>query len=168
MNVAVQQHIMQVVDWSKYDLQDWLKQCGLWMNSCSRDKSSLGQNSIYQAMKQAKVRIAKQDREKVIALYMCSEEEREKKRINTTCLISDDEARAVQKLVCDVIKSTTSTIQLTWMYAIIDCYFERLSWSKMVTPYRTGMDAKNDVRCGLAVIHTRNPFIKYTQGKIKE
>lgn len=30
MNAAVQQHIMQVVDWSKYSLEGWLKQFGLW------------------------------------------------------------------------------------------------------------------------------------------
>lgn len=168
MGVAVKQHIMQVVDWPKYDLQDWLKQCGLWMGSCSSDKSSLGQNSIYQAMKQAKMRIAKQDREKVISLYICSEEEQEKKRINTTCLISDDEARAVQKLVSDIINTTDSEVQLEWMSAVVECYFDQKSWSKMVKDNRTGMDAKNDVRCGLAVLHSRNPFIKCTKGKIKE
>ena len=34
MNTAVEkQHILQTVDWSRFDLEGWLYQFGAWMNS---------------------------------------------------------------------------------------------------------------------------------------
>jgi hypothetical protein len=36
MNAAVQQqHILQAVNWSRFNLEEWLYQFGAWMNSVS-------------------------------------------------------------------------------------------------------------------------------------
>lgn len=82
------------------------------------------------------------------------------------CEITDDEARAVQRLILDVINNTDSEALLEWMDVIICRYFERPSWSKLQTQERTVMEAKYDIRCGLAVLHYRYPFIKYNKGNI--
>lgn len=46
------------------------------------------------------------------------------------------------------------------MDAIIERYFNQKSWTQLVTPERTAMDAKYDVRCGLAALHNRYQFIR--------
>ncbi|MCF9035290.1 hypothetical protein [Acinetobacter nectaris] len=169
MGAAIkQQHIMQAVDWSKYDLQDWLRQCGLWQSlSLGRGSGGSGLNPIYQAMKKAKLKINSKDRAKLISYYLCDDESEELRiRVRETCLISDDEARAVQKLVLDIINNTNSEVQLEWMDAIIGRYFNMRSWSQMQTANRTVMDAKYDVRCGLATLHTKYSFLVFTKGKI--
>ncbi|MFL4393358.1 hypothetical protein RJ729_00725 [Acinetobacter pittii] len=89
---------------------------------------------------------------------------RGKKKI--LCEITDDEARAVQRLILDIINNTDSEALLEWMDVIICRHFEGYSWSKLQTPERTVMEAKYDIRCGLAVLHYRYPFIKYNKGNI--
>ncbi|AOA59922.1 hypothetical protein [Acinetobacter larvae] len=163
MNAAVT--IMQAVDWSKYDLQDWLKQFGLWQNSVF--VSGGGENPIYQAMRKAKLKLSEKDRCKIIAYYLCDENFNDNVRgSRAVCLITDDEARAVQRLVLDIVDYTESEVMLEWMDAIICRYFKLRSWSEMKTNHRTVMDAKYDIRCGLAVLHNRNPQIRFTRGKI--
>lgn len=38
MNMPVQQHILQAVDWSKYSTEDWFRQFGAWINGDSERK----------------------------------------------------------------------------------------------------------------------------------
>lgn len=83
-----------------------------------------------------------------------------------SCDITDDEARAVQRLVLDVINGTDSEALLDWMQVIISRYFNDRSWAELETPDRIVMDAKYDVRCGLAVLHVRYPFIQYVKGTV--
>ncbi|ADX92146.1 hypothetical protein J513_1827 [Acinetobacter baumannii 1397084] len=52
------------------------------------------------------------------------------------------------------------------MDAIIERYFNQKSWTQLVTPERTAMDAKYDVRCGLAALHNRYQFIRYKNGSV--
>ncbi|MDC5023935.1 hypothetical protein OHW20_02590 [Acinetobacter baumannii] len=162
MNTAV--HIMQTVNWSKYDLPGWLRQCGAWQQSCKNSYSS--NNPIAVAMKKAKVRLNKNQRAKLIAYYLCDEELPKIKRHKMSCDITDDEARAVQRLVLDVINGTDSEALLDWMQVIISRYFNDRSWAELETPDRTVMDAKYDVRCGLAALHVRYPFIQYVKGTV--
>lgn len=82
------------------------------------------------------------------------------------CEITDDEAIAVQRLILDVINNTDSEALLEWMDVIICRYFERHSWAKSQTPERTVMEAKYNIRCGLAVLHYPYPFIKYNKGHV--
>ncbi|WHP06342.1 hypothetical protein QLH32_02415 [Acinetobacter corruptisaponis] len=122
MNTAV--HIMQTVDWRKYDLPDWLRQCGAWQRSCSGGKQAA--NPIAMAMQKAKVRLKKKDRAKLIAYYLCDTQELQQTvRHKVSCQITDDEARAVQRLVLDIINGTDSEATLEteafdyWMNQII-------------------------------------------------
>lgn len=82
------------------------------------------------------------------------------------CEITDDEARAVQRLILDVINNTDSEALPEWMDVIICRYFERHSWAKLQTQKSTVMEAKYDIRYGLAVLHYHYPFIKYNKGHI--
>lgn len=44
---------------------------------------------------------------------------------------------------------------------IIDHYLYSNSWSEMVTDQRSQLDARMDVKCGLAALHSRYGVIKY-------
>lgn len=159
MGAMMNQHIMQAVDWSKYDLPEWLRQFGCWLGVYQDS----GKKIITLTMEKARLKLKGDERAEVIAQYICDNKfrDRPKRNKNAVCLISDDEARAVQKLVLDVINGTDSEIMLDWMQAIIDRYFSGFSWPAMVTPDRSLMDARSDVKCGLAVLHGRYTFIKY-------
>lgn len=110
-------HILQTMDWSKYDLPNWLRQCGAWQQSCGNGYSL--SNPIAVAMKKAKLRISKNQRAKLIAYYLCDEEPQKAKRNRRVCQITDDEARAVQRLVLDFINGTDSEALLEWMEALL-------------------------------------------------
>ncbi|TCB32267.1 hypothetical protein E0H86_05960 [Acinetobacter sp. ANC 4635] len=94
-----------------------------------------------------------------MASYFTSEVEPfRKSKSKVVCQIDDNEARAVQRLVLDLMGR--SEIMDDWMDAIVDRYFRGLSWSEMVTPERTQADARQDVKCGLAVLHCRYGFVE--------
>jgi hypothetical protein len=102
-------------------------------------------------MSKAKVRISKINEEKLIAYYICDEKLRINR--NTCCEIKDDEARAVQHLILDVLNRANTKVLIDWMSVLISRYFHGRSWSELKTPTRTVMDAKYDVHCGLTVFH---------------
>ena len=47
-----------------------------------------------------------------------------------------------------------------WIDAIICRYFYGNSWSEMIREDRSQNDARSDVKCGLAALHSRYGFIK--------
>ena len=173
MNAMVKvQNIMQAVDWSKHSLEEWLYQFGAWMNSVSGvcDNSV---NPIAVAMDQAviKQKIAKlteQQKKEIIAAHFLDIEKPKLTRSNITCLIDDNEARAVQRLILDM--QGQSEIMDEWMDAIICRYFYGNSWSQMVkwemnpvgdmVKMYSENDARADVKCGLAALHCRYKFIE--------
>ena len=171
MNAAVN-HIMQTVDWTRFSLEEWLYQFGAWMHSNS---GTCGKsiNPIAVAMDQAVVRRKKfklgvKKQRQVIADYMISEQTTLKGRGKVACEITDNEARAVQRLIIDM--QGTSEVLDEWLDAVIDRYFYGNSWPNMVikvgrvdspTIIRSEMDARSDVKCGLAALHSRYSFIKY-------
>lgn len=159
-------HIMQGVDWSKYDLPEWLRQFGYWQGAMLRFGGST-ENPLVGAIKKAKLRLKKGDREKIVAYYLCDENfiDKQSKKPNV-CQITDDEARAVQRLIIDIVDGCDSRTLLDWMSVIIERYFNQKSWTQLVKDDRTAMDAKYDVRCGLAVLHCRYPFISYKKGSV--
>ena len=168
MNAAVN-HIMQSVDWTRFSLEEWLYQFGAWMHSNS---GTCGEsiNPIAVAMDQA-VKKRKQQvkgKEQIIADWMASDEVTTVKRKGVTCEITDNEARAVQRLILDM--QGKSHVLDEWLDAVIDRYFYGNSWPNMVikvgrvdspTIIRSEMDARSDVKCGLAALHSRYSFIKY-------
>ena len=174
MNAMVKvQNIMQAVDWSKHSLEEWLYQFGAWMNSVAGVCGS-SVNPIAVAMDQAvvKQKIAKlteQQKKEIIAAHFLDSEKPKLTRSNITCLIDDNEARAVQRLILDM--QGQSEIMDEWMDAIICRYFYGNSWSQMVkwemnpvgdeVKIYSENDARADVKCGLAALHCRYKFIEY-------
>ncbi|WP_407411385.1 hypothetical protein [Acinetobacter sp.] len=165
MNAAVQQqHILQTVDWSRFNLEEWLYQFGAWMNSVS-GTCGRSVNPIAVAMDQAVVKCKQQkkltdaENSQVIANYFTSEDKPKRNRSSIICQIDDNEARAVQKLILDI--QGQSEILDDWMDAVIDRYFYGNSWSQMVTEERSQNDARSDVKCGLAALHCRYGFISF-------
>ena len=159
MNAAVN-HIMQNVDWTRFSLEEWLYQFGAWMHSNS---GTCGKsiNPIAVAMDQA-VKKRKQQvkgKEQIIADWMASDEITTVKRKGITCEITDNEARAVQRLILDM--QGKSHVLDEWLDAVIDRYFYGSPISALVNESRTLMDAKFDIKCGLAAIHAKYPFIDF-------
>ena len=103
MGVAVKQHIMQVVDWSKYSVDGWLEQFGAW---CQTERLRGGDlpdglhiNQIY--------------------WLMCEAEKKGKKsKSHICCEITDFEAEQVQKLLMSVLKKSDAIVQFALMCLI--------------------------------------------------
>lgn len=161
MNAAVT--IMQSVDWSKYDLEGWLYQFGAWMNSVS-GKCGKSVNPIAVAMDQAVVKqkilkLTEDQKKEIIAAHFVSDAKPKLARTKISCQIDDNEARAVQRLILDM--QGQSEIMDDWLDAVVDRYFYCSSWSEMKKETRTEIDAKFDVKCGLAALHVRYGFIEF-------
>ena len=179
MNAAVKtQHIMQAVDWTKFSLEEWLYQFGAWMNSVS---GTCGKsiNPIAVAMDEA---VKKQrtknvnGKEQIIADWINDDSKvLALKKNKHCCEISDNEARAVQRLILDM--QGTSDVLDEWLDAVVDRYFYGSSWPNMVikvgraenpTIIRSEMDARFDVKCGLAALHSQYQFIRYKTAKYSQ
>lgn len=165
MNMAVvEKHILQIVDWSKYSLEEWLYQFGAWQYSntgtCGRSVNPIAVAMDQAVLRRKKFKLGVKKQRQIVADYLMSDSDSPKpKRNKFECNISDDEARAVQRLILDM--QGKSEILDGWLDAVIDRYFYGNSWSEMVLEGRTGVDAKFDVKCGLAALHVRYPFIRY-------
>lgn len=164
MNAAVKEHILQKIDWSRFDLEGWLYQFGAWMQSCSGvcgksiNPIAVAMDNAVKARKYKK--LTEEQQVQILADYICGNGDLPKpRRGRIKCQINDNEARAVQRLILDM--QNQSEILDDWMDAIISRYFYGNSWSAMKTKMRTEMDAKFDVRCGLAALHSRYQFITY-------
>lgn len=164
MNAVVQQqHILQSVDWSRFALEDWLYQFGAWMNSVSGTRSRSVHSAVISMeqmiVRRKKNKLTEVQKSQVLANYFASEPMSKGSRSSIVCQINDNEARAVQKLILD-LQGQSAHLD-SWLDAVIDRYFYGNSWSQMVTETRSQNDARSDVKCGLAVIHGRYPFIVF-------
>lgn len=155
--------IMQSVDWTRFDLEGWLYQFGAWMNSVS---GTCGKsiNPIAIAMDQAVVKskiqkLSEEQKKEIIAAHFLSEAKPKLARTKIVCQIDDNEARAVQRLILDM--QGQSAVLDEWLEAIIDRYFYGNSWAAMANEERTQMDARIDVKCGLAALHVRYSYINF-------
>jgi hypothetical protein len=162
--VAKQEHILQAVDWTRFDLEGWLYQFGAWMNTvsvtCGKSINpiAVAMDSAVKAQKYKK--LSKVQQQQIIVDYLTGDFEPPKpRRSKLTCQIDDNEARAVQRLILDMLGQ--SEIMDDWMDAIIDRYFYGNSWAEMVTDEFSQMDARMDVKCGLAALHCKYKFIMY-------
>lgn len=164
--------IMQTTDWSKFSLEEWLYQFGVWMHSnsgtCGKSINPIAVTMDQAVVKRKKFKLGVKKQRQVIADYMISEDVPKTVRKGVTCEITDNEARAVQRLILDM--QGTSEVLDEWLDAVIDRYFYGNSWPNMVikvgpvdnpTIIRSEMDARSDVKCGLAALHSRYGFIKY-------
>lgn len=174
MNAAVN-HIMQNVDWTRFSLEEWLYQFGAWMRSnsgtCGKSINPIAvamDQAILQSNAKKAIRIYTDE---IIAGYFCGtiDIHPDVKRARTACQITDNEARAVQRLILDM--QGQSHILDEWLDAIIKRYFYNNSWSEMVVTQMNPVgdhiviysqnDARADVKCGLAALHSRYSFIPY-------
>lgn len=159
MNAAVN-HIMQSVDWTRFSLEEWLYQFGAWMHSnsgtCGKSINPIA-IAMDQAVKKRKQQV--KGKEQIIADWMASDEITTVKRKGITCEITDNEARAVQRLILDM--QGKSHVLDGWLDAVIDRYFYGSPISALVNESRTLMDVKFDIKCGLAAIHAKYPFIDF-------
>lgn len=173
MNAAVN-HIMQTTDWTKYSLEEWLYQFGAWMYSnsgtCGKSINPIAVAMDQAVVKRKKFKLGVKKKRQVVADYMLSEVEQPKvSHKGCVCEITDNEARAVQRLILDM--QGQSEILDEWLDAVIKRYFYNNSWSEMVVTQMNPVgdmvvvysqnDARADVKCGLAAIHCRYSFIKY-------
>lgn len=162
MNAVVKKHILQSVDWSRFDLEGWLYQFGAWMSSVSGtcgqsiNPIAIAMDTATKTRKQKKLSTAQESQ--IIVDFLTGDYQPPKPRkTSMLCEIDDNEARAVQRLILDI--QGQSEILDDWMDAIIDRYFYGNSWSEMVRENRTQADSRMDVRCGLAALHSRYGFI---------
>lgn len=176
MGTAVKQHILQVVDWSRFTLEEWLYQFGAWQNSakgtCGKSLNPIATAMDQAVLKRKKSKLALKEKSQFIADGILSDVDfmptKKQTPKDTVCQINDNEARAVQKLVLDM--QGRSEILDEWLDAVIDRYFYFNSWSEMVvkvgpiekpTIIRSKYGAEQDVKCGLAAMHVKYNFIKY-------
>ena len=175
MNVALT--IMQAVDWKKHSLEDWLYQFGAWQNStkgtCGKSLNPIAVAMDQAVVKRKKLKLSTEKKCQIIADGMANDIDflpsKKQTPKDIVCRINDNEARAVQRLILDM--QGQSDVLDGWLDAVIDRYFYFNSWSEMVememnpvgdmVVSRTGMDAKFDVRCGLAALHVKYNFIAY-------
>ena len=160
MNAKVD-HIMQKIDWTRFSLEEWLYQFGAWMRSnsgtCGKSINPIAV-AMDQAVKKRKQQVKGKDQ--IIADWLLSDEQTAPKvRGRFACEISDDEARAVQRLILDM--KGRSEVLDGWLDTVIDRYFYGNPISALANQSRTLMDAKFDIKCGLAAIHARYPFIRF-------
>lgn len=169
--VVATQHILQTVDWSRFNLEEWLYQLGAWQNSvkltCGKSLNPIAIAMDQAVVKRKKIKIGLMKKRQIIADGILNDVEfmpiKKQTPKDTVCQIDDNEARAIQHLVLDL--QGQSEILDDWMDAVISRYFYFNSWSEMVTEKRTGVDAKFDVKCGLAVLHSRYLFIEFGKNR---
>ncbi|SPL72292.1 hypothetical protein [Acinetobacter stercoris] len=162
--VAIEKHILQTTDWSRFDLEGWLYQFGAWQYSntgpCGQPVHpiAIGMDQAAKAMRLK--RLGKKKQRKIIADYFMDEmEPMYVHKPKVSLQINDNEARAIQRLVLDL--QGQSDVLDEWLDAVISRYFYNNSWAEMVNDVRTQMDARFDVKCGLAVLHVRYGWIGY-------
>lgn len=161
---AVEQHILQTTDWSRFDLEGWLYQFGAWQYSntgpCGNPVHpiAIGMDQAAKALRLKRLGVKKQ-RQIIAGYFMAEIEPIHVHKPKVSLSINDNEARAVQRLVLDL--RGQSDVLDEWLDAVISRYFFNNSWAEMVNDDRTQMDARFDVRCGLAVLHVRYGFIGY-------
>lgn len=179
MSAVAERHIMQVMDWSKYSLEEWLYQFGAWQYSssgtCGKSINPIAVAMDQSAKKLKQKKLASVTEQEIIANYFSdnNEDSLTLNRPKQPCCISDNEARAVQKLILDM--QGMSDVMDGWLRVIMSRYFYNKSWAEFVVRrivrdedgnrkevvIYTQMDARFDVKCGLAALHVRYPFIPF-------
>ena len=107
MNALVEKHILQEVDWSKFDLEGWLYQFGAWMNTvsgtCGKSINPIAIAMDNVAKKRKSKKLTKAKEGQIIIDYLIAENYSPKlKRTKVSCQINDNEARAIQRLILDL------------------------------------------------------------------
>lgn len=152
MNMALT--IMQATDWAKFSTEDWFRQFGAWMNGDTETKKL-----IYKSLPTRK--LTQQQREELIALYMNDDNFREPRtRRGTACQITDNEARAFQRIILDIRTIDSEPLQ-DWIDAIWQICVENKKLREVAEMYETStIQIRQDMKCALAFISGRYPNLK--------
>lgn len=146
--------IMQAMDWSKFSTEDWFRQFGAWMNGDTETKKL-----VYKSLPTRK--LTQHQREELIAKYMSDEGFREQRlRKGVVCQITDNEARAFQRIVLDIRQIDSEPLQ-EWMEVLWSVYVENKSLREASVYFDTSLlQIRQDIKCGLAFIVGRYPALK--------
>ncbi len=146
--------IMQATDWSKFSTEDWFRQFGAWMNGDSETKKL-----VYKTIPTRK--LSQKERENLIAQYMNDENFREPKlRRGVVCQISDNEARAFQRIILDIRQIDSDPLQ-DWIDAVWQVCVENRRLREVAEMYETStIQIRQDMKCALAFISGRYPNLK--------
>lgn len=162
MNAQVS--IMQTMDWSKFTLEEWLYQFGAWMNSvsgtCGKSINPIAIAMDSAVIKQKIAKFTDDEKKQIIAAHFATEEKPKLQRSNAVCQITDNEARAVQRLILDM--QGKSHILDEWLDVVIARHFYCNSFAKIADEqHKSLMEVKFDNKAGLAAIYARNLFLKH-------
>ena len=149
MNAAVT--IMQATDWSKYSLEGWLRQFGAWINGNTEVK-----RKFYKSI--PKKKLTEMQRIKMLEYYMKDESFKEPvDRKGVVCQLSDNEARAFQRIILD-IRNMESEVLQDWMDVLWEVYVDGVKLRAVATTFETStIQIRQDLKCGLAFISGRYP-----------
>lgn len=149
MNAAVT--IMQATDWSKFSTEDWFRQFGAWINGNTENK-----RKFYKCISVKK--LTQQQREALLTQYMNDPEFKEPRlRRGVACQITDNEARAFQRIVLDIRAIDSEPLQ-DWMDAVWQICVENKKLREVAEMYETStIQIRQDMKCALAFISGRYP-----------
>ncbi|EHU1249315.1 hypothetical protein AXE56_RS05535 [Acinetobacter baumannii] len=157
MNMPVQQHILQAVDWSRFSFEEWCRQLGAWINGDTERMVKIVKTMPTK-------RITQKQREKLIAMYMSDENLKDRlciRRKGTCCQLNDNEARAIHKLLLD-LQTIEDEIVNEWIGAIWWHYVMGESIRDIAKSNDTyGSQIQQDIKCGLAFIKSRYPHFQF-------
>ncbi|BFM85344.1 hypothetical protein JUNP543_3747 [Acinetobacter baumannii] len=157
MNMPVQQHILQAVDWSRFSFEEWCRQLGAWLNGDTERMVKIVKTMPTK-------RITQKQREKLIAMYMGDESFKDRlciRRKGTCCQLNDNEGRAIHKLLLD-LKTIDDEIVHEWIGAIWWHYVMGESIRDIAKSNNTyGSQIQQDIKCGLAFIKSRYPHFQF-------
>lgn len=157
MNMPVQQHILQAVDWSRFSFEEWCRQLGAWLNGDTETMVKIVKTMPTK-------RITQKQREKLMAMYMSDENLKDRlciRRKGTCCELNDNEARAIHRLMLD-LQSIEDEVVQEWIGAIWWHYVMGESIRDIAKSNETyGSQIQQDIKCGLAFIKSRYPHFQF-------
>ena len=152
MNTAVT--IIQATDWTRFSTENWFRQFGAWMNGNTETK-----RLIYKTIPTKK--LTQKQREDLIAQYLSDENFKEPQlRRGVACQISDNEARAFQRIILDIRQIESEPLQ-DWVDAVWQIFVENRKLREVAEMYETStIQIRQDMKCALAFISGRYPNLK--------
>ncbi|MDO6646533.1 hypothetical protein [Acinetobacter guillouiae] len=152
MNTAVT--IIQATDWTRFSTEDWFRQFGAWMNGDTETK-----RLVYKTIPTKK--LTQKQREDLIAQYLRDENFKEPQlRRGVVCNISDNEARAFQRIILNIRQIESESLQ-DWVDAVWQIFVENRKLREVAEMYETStIQIRQDMKCALAFISGRYPNLK--------
>ncbi|EXB48664.1 hypothetical protein J522_0239 [Acinetobacter baumannii 146457] len=146
--------IMQTTDWTKYSTEDWFRQFGAWINGDSENRQK-----FYKCL--PKKKLSKKQRDELFAQYMSDESFKEPSyHKGVTCQITDNEARAFQRIILDLRQHESEVLQ-EWLDVLWCVCVNNTKLRKAAEIFETStIQIRQDMKCGLAFIAGRYPNLK--------